>query len=265
MKKLAIFLISLLLTFSTFCQLPDLTPYQKYSYLLITINNTDTIGNGTGFFVHQCNHLYLISNFHILANRYMNGSPFMHKNRPVYWNKLSIRYKKRNSSRWSYFLMDLGHAINFGKSIGKMPYDVFYEEIKGIDPKDVNCVELSAKTLSDEHIKIGSGAFLWGYPVEDYRNARNPDARKPILTSGTLVRYNASTPMDGHNMTFDISVPAKEGSSGAPAFAYYISNKKLIVKFLGIHYGSDGANPAIMRAAQFRWDVIKLLLPPCPK
>lgn len=243
--------------------------YSNYSYLLIMMNGKDTLGNATGFFVEsKCKKLYLVSNFHVLLNRTPSLQPLIKNGKIIKWDRILIRYKKRHTSLWSYYNLDLTQSLREASNFTKpWPVDLYRLEIKDLNVDDLNITDLQKTASYDTNIKIGTKAFIFGFPVEDYKKEKNYNKRTTRILSGVITRYENTNILTPTNMDLKLSCTGKEGFSGSPVFAYYYkrekSKKRLIVEFLGVNFASGGNNALNIHSIGFRDIILDMMIPPC--
>lgn len=264
LKKFVLLFSSLFLFNASRAQTPNIDSLQKFSYLLITMNNSQVIGNATGFVIKKCNKIYLVSNFHILSNMHIDLTPVRDlRDNIIAWNRIKLRYKKSKSELWSYEEIDLrNHIRQAPEQIRNWPYDIDYIELPLSLMENLNFINIENNSVNDKNIKRGTEIIICGFPVKDHRKEPNYDKRVyRIITSGFL-RFDQNIANLGDKI-FSIRDSIIEGYSGSPVFSYYTNgDKKKIttIKFSGIMVGHESDN---LGGFGYRDDLIELMMPRC--
>lgn len=229
---------------------PDVSEFEKYSYLLVLSRDNKPIGNATGFFVEKCGELYLVSNFHVLTNRKFENLERI----PGLWDKISVRYWKEGN--WKYFEFDLKRVWATTDQIkDRMPFDCWAVKIPELISEGINKVDILDDALTNLKISKNSNAFVFGFPAKDYVATQNYSQRKAQLIETEIIRYDNGA-INAKNMAFTLNLPIFQGMSGSPAFAYGDDGK---IKFLGIMFAAAGDDANSLHGLGFRSDVVTTL------
>lgn len=192
------------------------------SLFLRVYKDTILLGSGTGFVIKSKTRNYLVTNYHVVANRRPENNKWIDPNRPIAPNRIAIVHNARKLGeyveKWESLLDPVGRPLWHGNTINKEVVDVIELPLKDTSGVTIYPVAYSSPLDSVLMLQPTDRVFVLGFPLGIHSAPFMPLWKAGVVSSEPDINQE-NKPI----MWIDIN--GIGGMSGSPV--YYVSNQIL--------------------------------------